>query len=1075
MGQLNITIPTTQAATGAATIKRLLEDLKAVTVDMARVMQQGFAQIGTSLRSLAGTATPAQQAVGALNNTFVNITATSKAMVQATREQTAAYTQVAAAALAYKQQQDQLRESLRRQREAQRQANEEASKSWTIWQQALGVAGGIGIATSIGQVVSGLRSMASESVNAAVKMQSLIATFTAIEGSATKGAQTLGFLREQANRVGVDFTRSATAFKGIDAAARGTSLEGQKTRDIFVAISEASRVLGLSSEQTGRILTAIQQIMSKGKVSAEELRQQIGEHLPGAFSIAARAMGVTTAQLDKMLSTGRLMAEDFLPRFAAQIKQELGPGIEAAAQTAAATFARLGNEVKELSVRVGESILVLLQPLAKFATDLLEKARRANEEAGQSQARPLGQALLTAPGAGVRTPMTIAEGATVAEQRQLNEKARLIEEAQDRIAALPPPWLGLTFGVETHEKRIARLQAEVVAINEVIKARTQQRALEASAVDDFGNVGGTRRVVEAERKGIQDRLKAIVDEREKAFTQIDLDAARFPASFTAADVLKDKTKAAEDAVEALRAELAKLPAAVQAGFQFPAAALPYQEMITRLSAMHNVDPSLVTALIAQESGFNPRAVSSAGAQGLMQLMPGTARSMGVTDPFDPAQNIAGGVRYLADMLRQFSGDVGKALTAYNAGPAGGGIPQRRGENATFAEEVLARQGTMGGAAGGILAEADATLARLRAQAEGDQPDTERLAQARATGQEYLRGIDQEIQQRTQASESLQRLADGYTKTKEARDVDTASMIRAQFAGKADVESERIVQLANLVIQHAQEREAIEAKIPALQAAAQASADYYQGVTKAGQALGRYQEQRNLSGGARITAEARAATRAAVELGPLKGTDKEGEAREVLEHFRRLAKEAEPGFQELTRITNDFAEVFLSTIDRATQGGIKSFKDFADSVLLDLQRIVAQRVVIRATGLLIDAGIKALGGLAGAAAGGVATTGLENSGISAANIPTAAGGPVYSGGSYVVGESGPEPFFPAVDGRILSHADAMAALSVGRGDTGNLPPIIVNINGVQEMSTFVRSQGEVEKALLRAVQKAQRSA
>lgn len=94
----------------------------------------------------------------------------------------------------------------------------------------------------------------------------------------------------------------------------------------------------------------------------------------------------------------------------------------------------------------------------------------------------------------------------------------------------------------------------------------------------------------------------------------------------------------------------------------------YAPIIQKAAAKHGVSPHLVSAVIRVESCYDKRAVSRSGARGLMQLMPATARDLGVHDSFDAEQNIEGGVRYLAKMLQRFDADVRLGLAAYNAGP-----------------------------------------------------------------------------------------------------------------------------------------------------------------------------------------------------------------------------------------------------------------------------------------------------------------------------------------------------------------------------------------------------------------------
>lgn len=130
-------------------------------------------------------------------------------------------------------------------------------------------------------------------------------------------------------------------------------------------------------------------------------------------------------------------------------------------------------------------------------------------------------------------------------------------------------------------------------------------------------------------------------------------------------------KAAPDQTEqvGILAEKAKTPEKPQEAEKKPQAppAPPYHGLILRASKEYRLDPALLRAVIMAESSYNPKAVSHRGAQGLMQLMPSTAAELGVTDSFDPAQNINGGAKYLRKLMDRFDNDVQLALAAYNAG------------------------------------------------------------------------------------------------------------------------------------------------------------------------------------------------------------------------------------------------------------------------------------------------------------------------------------------------------------------------------------------------------------------------
>jgi soluble lytic murein transglycosylase-like protein len=135
-------------------------------------------------------------------------------------------------------------------------------------------------------------------------------------------------------------------------------------------------------------------------------------------------------------------------------------------------------------------------------------------------------------------------------------------------------------------------------------------------------------------------------------------------------------------------------AAPAGGAPAPAPVPPAQidALVQQNASTWQVEPALIKAVIANESGFNANATSGVGAQGLMQLMPDTAASLGVHDAYDPAQNVAGGTRYLRGLLDRFGGDKRLAIAAYNAGPGAvekyRDIPPYR-ETRNYVQNVLA--------------------------------------------------------------------------------------------------------------------------------------------------------------------------------------------------------------------------------------------------------------------------------------------------------------------------------------------------------------------------------------------------
>ena len=185
---------------------------------------------------------------------------------------------------------------------------------------------------------------AKEIIDASVKLDSLKTSFAALAGSDTAGAEQLKYLREETQRLGQDFLTSAEAYKNLFSAGRGVGMSTDEIQKVFSSVLEAGTVLGSSQQQMQGALMALEQMISKGKVSMEELRRQLGNALPGAMHIAARAMGTTSQGLQEMLEAG-LDSQKFVTAFSNQLHDEFGGKAVEASHTLRAELARLNNAI----------------------------------------------------------------------------------------------------------------------------------------------------------------------------------------------------------------------------------------------------------------------------------------------------------------------------------------------------------------------------------------------------------------------------------------------------------------------------------------------------------------------------------------------------------------------------------------------------------------------------------------------------------------------------------------------------------------------------------------------------------
>lgn len=219
----------------------------------------------------------------------------------------------------------------------------------------------------------GLKQFTKESVNADIAYQKILKTLEAASGSTEQAASDFEFLRETGRKTGATVVEIGADFAKFNYAAREAGLTAKETRRIFSAFSSAGASFGLSGDQQGRILKALEQMLSKGRVSMEELRQQLGDSLPGAVNLFARAMGVSNAKLFEMIEAGDVMTSEVLPKVVDILEKDIPGGANKTtvalgqARQAMLDFqAAFGKEMRNETQGLSADYATLLNSLTKM-------------------------------------------------------------------------------------------------------------------------------------------------------------------------------------------------------------------------------------------------------------------------------------------------------------------------------------------------------------------------------------------------------------------------------------------------------------------------------------------------------------------------------------------------------------------------------------------------------------------------------------------------------------------------------------------------------------------------------------
>jgi tape measure domain-containing protein len=371
---------------------------------------------------------------------------------------------------------------------------------------ALGIGAGIGVGAAAGGFIK-------SSIDQAIELESITRKLSNTLGQQGAGAA-LNFTNGLAQELGLNFKVLSGAFASFTAAATAANVPLETQKDLFAAVSKAGQALGLSNDEINGSLLALQQVASKGTVSMEELRGQLGERLPIALSAAAKGLGLNQEQLIKLVESGKLTSQQFFPALTRGLN-ELTAGA-GGLETSAQKLQKFQNAWQELQTSFGTNLL----PGITATVGELTKAIEGLGVASEAKRLGFSTGLLN----GVSTQGAQAVGALRAAQKQFNLNDQQAKTIFDQALAASGAGRGaLTFGFNDKEylklldqifekakqfrnanpDKQAALQAEAAAAQALAK---QQEAAAAARQKEIGAEIGANAVqggIEAARERLR--------------------------------------------------------------------------------------------------------------------------------------------------------------------------------------------------------------------------------------------------------------------------------------------------------------------------------------------------------------------------------------------------------------------------------------------------------------------------------------------------------------------------------------------------------------------------------------------